>query len=284
MRTSPPTTRVLQVLDFLVAAGGKRFGLSRLARELGLSKPTCLGILTAMTDGGYLLRDPVTKTYGLGPALITAGHVAQEGFTAAGLARPLLEELADRYAAVCSASAVVGDQIVVLERTGPGVAGQRYPFAPPVGLMYVLWGPDADFERWLAKPPTLPIKLNRGRLRQVVAECRDRGYLVESLTLAGVRLHSLLAGVAAYELPAEVRDLVGEMVSNLGERFYLAEDLAPRKKQPVNFIAAPTFNAAGAQELVLTLSVGMTITGAEIARRGQALTEAAAKVTAAVGG
>ncbi|SFB19238.1 DNA-binding transcriptional regulator, IclR family [Amycolatopsis marina] len=288
-RRSPPTARVVRVLDFLVARQGRRFGLSEIARELGLSKPTCLGILTELTESGYLVRDEAARTYGLGPALIAAGRGAQRDFAAAGVARRGLAELSERYAATCTASAVVGEQIMILERTGAasgGAAGigQRYPFAPPVGLMYVLWDADDEFDRWLAKEPTLPVRLDTGHLRRVVAECRRRGYLVESLSPAGLRLHSLLAGVAAYELPAEVRELVGEMVSSLGERVYLDADLAPRRKHPVSLLAAPTFDADGRQELVLTLHIGGAISGAEIERRGAALTEVAARVTAEVGG
>ena len=63
-RQSPPTDRVVAVLDFLVARRGERFGLSELARGVGLAKPTCLGIVTALTRGGYLVHDAVTKAYG----------------------------------------------------------------------------------------------------------------------------------------------------------------------------------------------------------------------------
>ncbi|WP_158890488.1 IclR family transcriptional regulator [Amycolatopsis anabasis] len=285
-RRSPPTQRVIQVLDFLVARQGERFGLSELARELDLAKPTCLGILTELTDAGYLSCDPRTKAYRLGPALMAAGRAAQDDFAAGEIARRVLGELSARYRTTCTASAVVGDQIVILERAGSRAVkiGQRYPFAPPVGLMYVLWGPDTALERWLDRPPTLPVRLDRARLRRVVAECRERGYLVESLTPAGLRLHSLMAGVAAYDLPDEVRELVGEMVSSLGERVYLDADLSARRKHPVNLIAAPTFAPDGAQHLVLTLSVGEAITGAEIARRGAALVEAADRITAESGG
>jgi DNA-binding IclR family transcriptional regulator len=289
-RQSPPTDRVVAVLDFLVARRGERFGLSELARGVGLAKPTCLGIVTALTRGGYLVHDAVTKAYGLGPALIAAGRAAQNDFTAAALARRELAELSARYDTVCAASAVVGEQIMVLERTGPTRAaatikvGQTYPFAPPVGLMYVLWGGDRALDDWLARPPTLPSRIDRAHLRRVVDECRERGYLVESLSPVGLRLHSLMAGVAAYDLPAQVRELVGEMVSSLGERVYLGADLATRRKHPVSLIAAPTFDADGAQELVLTLYVGGALTGAEIARRGNALAAAADAVTAQVSG
>ena len=52
------------------------------------------------------------------------------------------------------------------------------------------------------------------------------------------------------------------------------------KKHAVSLLAAPTFDAAGRQELVLTMYVGAAITGAEIARRGAALVAAADAVTA----
>ncbi|MEV0971145.1 IclR family transcriptional regulator [Microtetraspora glauca] len=288
-RRSPPTNRVVAVLDHLVAARGRRLGLSALARELGISKPTCLGIVTELVAAGYLVRDPRTLTYGLGPALVAAGRAAQRSFVAGDVARRHLAPLAERYHATCTASAVVGDEIMVLEAVAPPDAapvkvGERYPFAPPVGLMYVLWGPDAELDRWLAKEPTLPVRMDREHLRAVVERCRTSGYLVESLTPAGMRLHSLMAGVAAYELPREVRALVGEMVSSLGERVYLGADLNPRRRHPVNLIAAPTYDADGGQELVLTLHVGASVTGAAIARRGAELVAAADAVTAELGG
>ncbi|WP_194818251.1 helix-turn-helix domain-containing protein [Nocardia sp. XZ_19_385] len=285
-RRSAPTTRVVQVLDFLVEQRGKRFGLSELARELDLAKPTCLGILTELTAAGYLVRDPRALTYGLGPALIAAGRVAQDSFAISAIARVELEKLSAQYRTTCTASAVVGEQILVLESTGPGMVkvGAAYAFAPPVGLMYVLWDTDAAFDAWLAKPPTVPVQQDETRLRQVVAECRERGYLVESLTAAGRKLYSLLAGVAARELPDELRELVAELVTNLGERVYLGTDLRPRKEHPVSLLAAPTFGGDGRQNMVLTMHVGASITGAEIDRRGQALVAAADAVTEASGG
>jgi DNA-binding IclR family transcriptional regulator len=289
-RRSPPTQRVVSLLDHFVAHSGGRFGLSELARELGMSKPTCLGILTTLVASGHLVCDARTKTYGLGPALIPVGRLAQQSFAAADVADRLLARLSERYQAACTASAVIGEQIVVLASTAaqdrsPAVpVGRRYPFAPPVGLMYVLWDADAAFERWLGRPPTLPVRLDRAHLRAVVAECRERGYLVEGLTETGRRLHTLMAGVAAYDLPPEVRELVGEMVSDLGERVYLRADLSGRGRHPVSMLAAPTYDADGRQELVLTLDVGAAITGAEIARRGAALVAAADAVTTEVGG
>lgn len=285
-RRSAPTQRVVQVLDFIVEQQGKRVGLSELARTLGLAKPTALGILTELTAGGYLVRDPRTRTYGPGPALIAAGRVAQDSFAIAGVAHPELARLSQEYRTTCTASAVVGEQIIVLESAGPGMVkvGAAYHFAPPVGLMYVLWDTDAAFDAWLAMPPTVPLQQDEARLRKIVAECRERGYLVESMTAAGRRLYSLLAGFAARELPDELREVVAELVTSLGERVYLGTDLRPRQQHPVSLLAAPTYDADGRQNMVLTMYVGASITGAEIARRGAALVGAADAVTENSGG
>lgn len=289
-RQSPPTDRVVQVLDYLVARPDQRFGLSELARALGISKPTCLGILTVLAGRGYLTRDEASKSYGLGPALIAAGRAAQRGFAVGPIARAQLEALSAEFGTTCTASTVVGDRISVLEVTGPaGVriaakVGQVYPFAPPVGLMYVLWGSDQDLESWLAREPSLPVRLDRERLWHVVHDCRDSGYLVESLDPVGQRLHTLMAGVATHDLPPEVRELLGEMVSSLGERVYLGRDISSDDEHPVSLIAAPTYDAEGHQALVLTLYVGGPVTRGEIERRAQALVVAANAVTAEVGG
>ncbi|EME20356.1 helix-turn-helix domain-containing protein [Rhodococcus triatomae] len=291
-RRSPPTERVVQVLDHLVARPDGRFGLSELARDLGISKPTCLGILGALVGGGYLTRDADAR-YGLGPALIAAGRAAQRGYAAGSVVRPHLDALAADFGAVCTASAVVGDQVMILEVAIPPGAeagraaarvGQVYPFAPPVGLMYVLWSHDDEFARWLDREPAFPVVLDHDLLRRVVDDCRESGYLVERLTPTGRRLFSLMAGVADRNLPAELRELVGEMVSSLGERVHLGREREADVEYPVSLIAAPVYDADGRQSMVLTLDVGGSITGVDIERRGLALVGVADAVTAEFGG
>ena len=67
-RSSPPTQRVVAILDFMAEHPHDRFGLSELARHVGLAKPTCLGIVTTLTESGYLVRDSRDKTYQIGRA------------------------------------------------------------------------------------------------------------------------------------------------------------------------------------------------------------------------
>ncbi|MCR8693898.1 helix-turn-helix domain-containing protein [Rhodococcus pyridinivorans] len=289
-RRSPPTERVVQVLDHLVARPGVRFGLSELARELDLSKPTCLGILTVLADAGYLIRDPVDKTYGLGPALIVAGRAAQRGFASGPVAHRHLAALAEEFGVMCSASAVVGDRIAVLDVVGGyGTAaaarvGEVYPFAPPVGLMYVLWDTDERIEQWLRREPTLPVTVDRDDLWRIVTECRRTGYLAESLTPGGRRLYALMAGVVSHDLAPEMREMLAELVASPGERVLLPDAFAAGEERAVNLVAAPAYDPDGHQSLVLTLHLEREVDAAGIERCGAALVAVADAITADLGG
>jgi DNA-binding IclR family transcriptional regulator len=288
-RSSPPTQRVVTVLDFLAAHPQRRYGLSELSRHTGLSKPTCLGIVATLTDAGYLVRDAQDKTYRLGPALISLGHSAQESLRVNPAAREALRALSHQYDTTAALSAVVDDRITLLEMVAPsgvrpGVqVGQSYPFAPPVGLMFVLWDP-AALEAWLARPPTIPLRTDGARLEKVVTQCRASGHLVELLTPAGRRLYALMAGMSS-TLPDELRALLGEMISDIGERVYLPEEDSTRgRRHDVGVISAPVFDHHGRQAMVVSLQIGRSLTDTDITRHAKGLMAPAAALSAQLGG
>lgn len=291
-RASPPTDRVIAVLAFLARHPHDRFGLSELARRVELSKPTCLGILTSLTEAGYLVRDTGEtgrdKTYRLGPALITLGHIAQESLRVSPAARDELRRLSETYGATAALSGVVDDRITLLELVTPTGTpatvrvGQSYPFAPPVGLMFVLWD-DGAVRDWLAKEPTIPLRTDTDRFERVIAECRTSGYLVERLTPGGRRLYALMAGMST-TLPDELRALLGELVSDIGERVYLRGEDGPDARHDISVIAAPVFDHHQRQVMVATMQIGTALTDDEITVRAQALMQTADAVTLLLGG
>jgi len=289
-RVSPPTERVVAVLDFLARHPHDHFGLSEIARRLDLAKPTTLGIVTTLTESGYLVRDTHDKTYRLGPSLITLGHIAQESMRVNPDARAELNRLSATFDTTAALSAVLDDRITLLELVGPpgvdvGVrVGQSYPFAPPVGLMFVLWD-DAALKAWLAKTPTIPLRTDTKRLERVITECRADGYLVERMTPAGRRLYALMAGMSS-ELPDELRALLGELISDIGERVYLRSEAAaaPRQRHDVSVISAPVYDHHRRQAMVVSLQIGRSLTDAQIAKHARGLVSAAGALTAQQGG
>src|SRR5262249_9126622 len=105
-RRSPPTQRVVALLDHVLAPPGEQFGLAVLSRALDISKPTCRGIVTTLTESGWLVCDAERRTYTIGPALVAAGRLARRAVPGADVAEPHLRELALRFGAPCTASAV----------------------------------------------------------------------------------------------------------------------------------------------------------------------------------
>lgn len=289
-RASPPTDRVVRILDYLAGRPTERFGVSDLARRVGLSKPTCLGIVTSLADAGYLVRDSADKTYRLGPSLITLGHKAQESMRVSPAAREELRRLSARFGVTAALSGVIEDRITLLDLVAPAGArpgvevGQSYPFAPPVGLMFVLWDDEAE-RNWLAKEPTIPLRTHSDRLNRVIAKCREDGYLVERLTPGGRRLYSLMAGMSS-NLPDELRALLGELVSDIGERVYLRDEngAAGRKRHDISVISAPVYDHYQRQVMVASMHIGKALTDNEIFERARALVSTADAVSAQISG
>jgi len=290
-RTSPPTARVVRVLNFLAVAPDQRFTLAELSRGCEISKPTCLGIVTELCAAGYVARDQDTKTYMLGSAVIGVGLAAQRGHQASPVVRDELASLSRRFGTICNASAVVGDKIVVLEsvtppgQIAPARVGQTFPFAPPVGILYLFWQPDSDLERWLAGESVLPADLDRDRLWDLVRNARTRGFVIEGMTADQMRLHTILAGATAHQLPPDVRRLIGEMAAGLGDRLYFTGvQQDPSPDDEIFLIATPAFDADGRQTAVITMYADGATVNQDPLYLGAELRAAADRITASVGG
>jgi DNA-binding IclR family transcriptional regulator len=190
---------------------------------------------------------------------------------------------------VAALSGVIDDRITLIELVEPpgvraGVeVGQSYPFAPPVGLMFVLWDDEA-LRDWLAKEPTLPLRTETTRLNRVIENCCADGYLVERQTPGGRRLYALMAGMST-NLPDELRALLGELVSDIGERVYLRDESARgRTPHDISVISAPVFDHYQRQVMVTSLHIGKPLTDREITECAHALVATADTVTTQLGG
>ena len=147
--------------------------------------------------------------------------------------------------------------------------GQSYPFAPPVGLMFVLW--DDERPAQLAGPgPDDPAAHRNTAPDRVIAECRTAGYLVERLTPGGRRLYAMMAGMSS-TLPDELRALLGELISDIGERVYLRSESegAARQRHDVSVISAPVYDHHHRQAMVVSLQIGRALTDSEIVKHAR---------------
>ena len=291
-RESPPTRRVTALLDAVVRRPTHDYSLAELAKDTGISKATALGILNELAGTGWLARDPARKTYGPGATMLAAGAAARAGHASVERARPHLVSLSRAHAATCTASAVVDGQVTVLARTDPADSaptaafrvGQRYPFAPPSGVMFVAWDDDAVVEEWFASEPLAPLRTEPDQLRGVVAACRAHGYLVVGLGEQDPGLQALLARLGDDELSARLGDLLRAAVPG-DVQPYLTGDISPAKRYDVSLVCAPTFDADARSDLLLAVLVMQTeMPGRSITRVAADVRKAAAAVTVEVGG
>ncbi len=249
-------------------------------------------ILDSLCRNGYVGRREADKSYGLGPSLIALGDAARAGFGPLEVARSLMEAVSTELGLPWTASAVLADRIVVLDQSSdPGQSpeltrpGMRYPFAPPSGLIFVVWDTDEAIAEWLERPSLVTTELDRALLMDVVASCRSRGYVVERLSESTLIADSLLAGMVNNDLPASVQEALNRAVSILGHRDYLVTEVDRSAHLPVGNIAAPVFDANGRPMLLLGFPVYRErVPTKEIRRYGEKLVGVSAQVTETLGG
>src|SRR4051794_12445150 len=84
---SPPTRRVVAVMELLAGHPDTSLALADICRELRISRSTCHVILHTLCASDWVLRAPVSGKYALGPAVATLSRQA------APLSRVLREPL-----------------------------------------------------------------------------------------------------------------------------------------------------------------------------------------------
>lgn len=85
--------RALQVLLFL-AAQNKQVGITELSDSFNLSKIAIFRIISTLVESDFVIQDPNTSLYELGPSVLKLTERFQIGNTLIRIAKPYLEELA----------------------------------------------------------------------------------------------------------------------------------------------------------------------------------------------
>jgi DNA-binding IclR family transcriptional regulator len=78
----------------LFDAENREWTLDEIAARTGLPRMTAYRMIRTMESADYLVRDPVTSRYHLGPALLATTYISETYHDLAAIARPYLRELA----------------------------------------------------------------------------------------------------------------------------------------------------------------------------------------------
>ncbi|WP_328302992.1 IclR family transcriptional regulator [Actinomycetospora sp. NBC_00405] len=127
------TSRVADVL-LLFVEGPSTLGVTRIARELGLSKAVVHRILQSLAGRDMVVLDPVSREYRLGPSVAALGARALRESDLRSAALPLLRRLRDETRETATLSTPVPhgrvylDQVVGLHEIKMTVElGRRFP-------------------------------------------------------------------------------------------------------------------------------------------------------------
>nr|MDT0665967.1 hypothetical protein [Micromonospora sp. DSM 115978] len=172
----------------------------------------------------------------------------------ADLARPQMEALADDLGVECVASAIAGEEIVLVANAGghrspllPTQVGQRIPFLPPVGTVFAAWAPEAARAAWLGRvgPDA------RDALEATLAAVCRAGYSVGR----GDGWHHEFRAALTKADPDDPTDATHEAVRDLIRALppsYESPEVAAADDGSIRTLSAPVFGRDGTVLLVLS--------------------------------
>ncbi|MFI5507703.1 helix-turn-helix domain-containing protein [Mycobacterium sp. NPDC051804] len=275
---SPPTERVVAVMHLLAGDPERSFSLADICRSLGISRATGHAILATLAQHRWVVRHEPSASYSWGPAIGALVRPTNDREF-----RPLLESLSEtvgaqvflarREAATLVVTDSVGDSL-----TAPRVtAGLRMPLVAPFGRDYVAWAGEPSIKAWLAGIGEPSPKLHR-RLTAVLAQVRERGYVIERLSREYDRVYLALRALAADGEPDEITARLAGTFADLALVDYLPDELDAGSDHQIATISAPVKDVEGVVAKSITVAPFRSLTAKEIRKIGTAVRDAARRI------
>lgn len=254
---------------------GLRF--TDVARELGLTQATTHAILKTLADRGWVSRDPVDKTFTLGPGLAVVADRADANRPLVHAARAAAIELSAELGYRASVLERHGDSLLITAHEGrnpgdpAGHPGERIPYAPPFGVAFAAWDSPVGQRSWIQRTAAANTVL-ADNLAQSLARTRERGYDVDLTTPALAQTAQVVGALQRDGMPAHVRRIMDQLL--VETMVGLTDDDAGHPR-PVATIAAPVFDRHHRVALILAVHPLRPRSAREIAALGHRLTKAA---------
>lgn len=251
---SPPTRRVVDVVELLAEHVRTPLSLAEICRQLRISRSTGHAIMATLCACDWATRDPLNGTFLIGNGFPRL-QLSSTPITSK-LRGPLRELCSELNMAACI-SEVRGRHIAVIDAASPGEirphvqAGQRLPFVAPFGREFVAWAPPAATTDWMeAAGPVNDVY--RARMPKVLNEIRDRGYGIERLSDPLLKVYAALLALEDGGEPGPVAVRLAGAVADLTIVDVLAGEFASIEQVPLATISAPIFDHTG--NVMLTVS------------------------------
>ena len=281
---SAPTARVLDVVELLARSAHARLRFSDIVRELDLTQATAHAILKTLCDRGWASRDPVGKTFTLGPALAVVAARTDIARPLAHAARGAALRLSRSVGYAGSVVERFGDSLVVTAFEGDsasqpsGIPGDRIPYAPPFGVALAAWDTQEEQRAWVRRGAGNNTDRIR-RLERVLEHTRVRGFDVDWTTPALAQAVQAVGTLDSHEMPTPVRHILDQLLVEFTTIGFLSDDNPGRRKQPVATIAAPVFDHRRQVALMVAVHPLCPLSARQIRLIGKKLTGETAALT-----
>lgn len=286
-RPSPQTERVVNLFEHLAGDGNEGMTLAEVSRHLSVHKASCHSMLSELLRAGWLLRDPIRKTYHLGPALVRLGREAESRYPALVLARSVMAELSAATGAHCIAFSVSAEYSTVVDQVRsphggghPMPIGTQFPHRPPYGASIVAWAGRDARERWLA---ALPEDV-RDRYRRALAAAKQRGYAVGLHILPDLRLQELAQIVRSAEVRSSRLSQLAQALTDelIHQEEWFPVNLNPDRTYDVSHVDSPILEGSRVALMLSLVPSAEPMSGAAVTRLGAQLSSATRRLSAAL--
>jgi DNA-binding IclR family transcriptional regulator len=184
-----PVRAVTRAIDVLLSLQDGPQSLARIAERTGLTKPTVHRFLATLSRSQFVIQDPATSDYMLGPGCLGIADAVLRGLGGLGLmARDQLEALAGTSRETVALHVPAGTQRVCVAqvpspqpvRYTSSVGAARPLYTGSMGKVLLAFADERDREEIFARLTFLPVTAatvtDRKELDRQLAETRKRGY------------------------------------------------------------------------------------------------------------
>lgn len=257
MSTSPPTERVVDVIETLVQAT-RPLTVPEISNRLNLNRSTCRAILSTLEARNWVER--ITEHgFQPGPALIPLVAKVEERLSDLQQAAALVRDLSAACGHIATLTRYTPTRaftVILVDGRDPDRMPHNpmmsFPIMPPLGAATAAYAPADELDAWLAK---MPDRESRRSVEQLQATVRATGFVIWRLQqppgdLAGwLELIQQVAPPLAVpsESPARVSALLGAFGLLAPPFAYTTEQLAVDAPLDVSYVTAPVVPPSGAR-------------------------------------
>lgn len=289
---SPPTDRVVAVVELLAARPTEQLTAAELARTLRMNRSTGAAILSSLELAGWVVRTP-DRAYGLGTGLLGVAASVTGLLPILRDAEPVLRRLSRDAGCPCTLTLADDTRLTDIAHFGneselpAGVrVGSSFPLYPPFGAAIIAFADLGVQRRWIAGG-NLAAR-DAAEWRRLLTSIRALGVgawrLEPSADTARDAALALARSIEEDPHQPELRASLAALLGRLGARGFTVEELEAPGPVALGYLAAPASDAEGAW-----YEIELHVTQPAIARPKRLrlvtlLREAAREITARAGG